>query len=413
MIRAFILSLLVFSCSLAEAKTVQVKALGDLAISTTTDVYFSIEGTNSNDTPVTDRQGIAASAGTAIRMRVCLSVAPQNGAGTQSVTLALQVAGTTSSTTVTISEDDTCAETDTQSTYVAGDRLNYIQSAANTPAAANINAWIWLVDGTNNETLYFASSGGSTLSTSATQYLPIVQNNALNTTENNVQIPMPFAGTLKGFYADLTTAPDNGAGTQTRGFTVMIDGSASTSTCNISESATTCNDTTNQPTFTAGQTLTFRSAIVAGTPAASTAHFGIVVQNTVGGFALLSTNATNMSATVTEYHRMYGNPAWVTTESSRFQYYSNLQLKAIYAKQNGSSNNGAGTQSYTYTQMDDGVNGNCSCAISEAATTCNDTCTDNVALGSRLAYEKVPANTPTARIVGLGTWAHLRPRRIF
>ncbi len=404
----FILSL----CLPVSAETVQVKVLGDLAISTSTDVFFSIEGSSGSDTPNTDREGVAASAGRTTRLKACLSADPANGAGVQSVTLTLQVAGVASAATVTITESDgdLCETWEGSVAYAAGDTLNYIQTAANTPTAAQINARIWLTDDTHNETIYMGGSGGTALSGTVTQYMSIASTNGVNTTESSVAIPMPFDGTIKGLYADLTTAPANGGGTQTRTFTVMIDGVASSCTCSISEAGLTCNDVVNQCAFTAGQTLTFRST-VSNTPAGSTVHLGIVVANTVGGFAIVATNAANMSAADTEYHRFHGNPAWTTTENSRFQYYPAMQVRATYVKLNGSPDNGGGTQTYTFTAWDDGSPLGCSCVISEAETSCNDTCTDDVADGSRMAYEKVPASTPTARIAGISSWVFVTSER--
>ena len=79
-------------------------------------------------------------------------------------------------------------------------------------------------------------------------------------------------------------------------------------------------------------------------------------------------------------------------------------LSGLQVRQNGDSNNGGGTQTYTYTLMRNGsAEGAITCAISETATACSSAGTLGVSAGNTVSLRAGPSsNSPTARSV---TWS--------
>lgn len=69
---------------------------------------------------------------------------------------------------------------------------------------------------------------------------------------SNRSVPAAFGGTLKNLQIVLATAPGTG---NTATFTAYVNGSSTGLTCQVANSATTCADTTDSATFTAGQSL--------------------------------------------------------------------------------------------------------------------------------------------------------------
>lgn len=83
--------------------------------------------------------------------------------------------------------------------------------------------------------------------------------------------PITSDGVFSNLYAAVIGAPDNGVGTQAWDFTLRVNDSATTLTCDIEETATTCNDTTNTVTVSAGDLVGF-NITPSGTPASGTSE---------------------------------------------------------------------------------------------------------------------------------------------
>lgn len=409
MIKKIIILLFLFpAICFADGGPIQVHYNGPITAAASGNNFTHFSGSTGTSTTENIRQSISPTSGTIKRLYVQVSAAPDNGAGTDTLTFAARVAGASTAATCTISEAETSCQWDGSVAYSAGGLMAVIQTAANTPATPTWEAWWWTVDDTYGESMHLVSSSGTNLGTAAANYLTPTPG-GINTTESSSAMPMPFAGTIEGSYCALSGDPANGAGVQSYTFAVVIGGSPSSNTFVIEEGTTTDNDTTNKPTFTAGQTITM-SSTPANTPTARTAKCGIVVSNTVGGFAILGKRDANMGVASAEYRQLTGFAAWNATETVVDQVSSQVQFKAYYNFLNGAPDNGANTQSYTFVVRDDVAGTGCTCAVSEAETTCNDTCGDLVSAGSMVGNEQTPANTPTARISAQGIWALVRHR---
>ena len=96
----------------------------------------------------------------------------------------------------------------------------------------------------------------TTTSLTADRYFPLCggSTDMGDGTEGNVDhCAVPFAGTLKNLYCSVTTAPGGGT---SWAITVRDDASDTSVTCTISNTSTTCNDTSNTATVAAASLLT-------------------------------------------------------------------------------------------------------------------------------------------------------------
>lgn len=122
-------------------------------------------------------------------------------------------------------------------------------------------------------------SGGTTWSTSVSQ-------GGLTST----------AGFISDLIVKVSTAPDNGAGTQSYTFSLMLNGSATTQSCSISESSTSCSITTPF-SFVANQMISLRS-IPTNAPATTTAAWSWTITPSADKEVLLSNANINYNSAV-------------------------------------------------------------------------------------------------------------------
>ena len=87
---------------------------------------------------------------------------------------------------------------------------------------------------------------------------------APSNTQVNHQLELPVGCTMGNFRASVTTAPNNGAGTQTWTLGIM-NAASSVISCNISENATSCTSATTS-VAAAGNLITFYYQATSGTP---------------------------------------------------------------------------------------------------------------------------------------------------
>ena len=103
---------------------------------------------------------------------------------------------------------------------------------------------------------------GNTLSTSSTEYGSMIANGGNPNTTHQRQCHVGRSGTLGAMTVTLSGGPDNGAGTDSYTFTVMItpaggSQAASTNACTISELNTTCTSA-NSVALNAGDRINIR-----------------------------------------------------------------------------------------------------------------------------------------------------------
>lgn len=90
-----------------------------------------------------------------------------------------------------------------------------------------------------------------------------------NTTVANQDQPIPGAAKFYAIACGVNTAPDNGAGTQARIFTLVDDTADTSLTCTISETATSCNGRVEAGVSVAAASMVAMKVAPTGTPAAA------------------------------------------------------------------------------------------------------------------------------------------------
>ena len=321
---------------------------------------------------VTNRQNLITSAGTISHFGVTLTVAPGVG---KSWTAKVFVNGVASSIVATVSDTDTSAS-DTVNTAVvaAGDLVAVQFTATNTPATA-IPAWVSQINVTTNRTAIYSTGGTTTLHATATRYNVIggVGETAWLSAQTDSNPIWAIDATVTGFYVNLNVAP--GAGV-TRQFTIMKNGSAeASSVITVAESATTANVTGLTIDIAPGDNFTIRSAVTAGSGAATTMRWGIAYQvdkDREFNISGMDSNAVNDGAYValTAYWQT------VTTTEAERKVRAGLPTGGITWKINAmmvelSTAPGAG-DTRTFTLREDGVSTGLSVTISETDTTGTD-----------------------------------------
>ena len=99
---------------------------------------------------------------------------------------------------------------------------------------------------------------GQNLSASATEYTSLIaQGGNPTTTTSNGNATVNCSATLGALTVILSADPQNGGGTQTYAFTVMVNGVATANTCTVSQGATTCTSPASVA-LSAGSTVNIR-----------------------------------------------------------------------------------------------------------------------------------------------------------
>lgn len=241
---------------------------------------------------------------------------------------------------------------------------------------------------------------------SANQFLSLNTAVAGSTVESNRYFVAADAMTFNNLNVTLPTAPNNGAGTQSVISTLFVNGSATALTCTISETSTTCADTTNSVNVARGQTVSVKETF-SGTPTGSPA-LGYVLYNSLNGDNQKSLlggvgGATNLSAAAVNYVTPFFKAPTATESEAQFVMPAAGVLQKMYVLLSGAPANGAGTQSYTFTVDLGGVAQTTTCTISEAQTTCEDAINNvPVVAGSLVSISVTPSGTPTARLHTVG-----------
>jgi len=338
-----------------------------------------------NQTPI-------ASAGTLSKLYVSLSVAPDNGAGTQSYAFTLEINDTNTALTCTISEASTsCNDTSNTVSVSAGDLATWVAVPSGTPVAAIPHITVQFDGSTTKESILGGSGSGN--NTATRFYPPHGNEGSGNTTEAvGSETLIPTGGSFKNLRI---VKSDPGVG-NTFVWTLRKNSADTALTCTITSGNTGCTDTSNSVTVAAGDAVSL-SFTQTGTPTASTGRYAVTfVSDTEGEFILAASNTGNVSnaASVYDLVHMHENSAWNATETSADQLAQIMTIKAIYVELNASP--GAGT-SYTFNLRQNASSPGLSCQVSGTNTTCNGSATISISAADLLASESTPSGTPTAR----------------
>ncbi len=368
-----------------------------------------------NPTEANVFQGSSA-AGSYKNLYVEVVTAP--GAGT-SYAFTVMVNAAATALTCTISGTATsCSDTTHTGAVTAGQTVSLRSVPSGTPGDPGAVRWNITFGSTTAQETGF-NSLAVTPSTSAANYISPASDgdSQLNetATEANAKIVSPMGGTLKNLYVSLSRSPANGGGTQTYTFAVDVNGVASAITCAISETGTSCNDTTHTAAIVAGDLIDI-SITPSGTPRTVNAMIGLTFLTTTNGDYMIpvTTMGNTLSTSATNYLIMSSGSYTLTdTESAAFSAGAAVTIKNIYVVNRTAPSTG---KSYAYTLRVNSANASPSltCTVSDSGTTCNAAATVTTADFDDLDTSVVPSGTPTASTVAvsyLGTTAAAAARQ--
>lgn len=369
------------------------------AVSTSATRFHPISGLYAVTTTRDATRGVVPTNGTFGRLCVQLSADPTPG----QYTVMVEKGTADTAVTLTITAGNTSGCTSGLSFSVtAGETVNYQIDPASSPASVIVRGSIIFTSSTANESILMSFIDANTMATGAASYNRLSgKNSTWDATQTNREQLVATGGTFKKLYVWMSAAPGTAASGKSYTFKLYIAASGSTLTCQVLDDATTCNDTSNTPSATAGNSASMES-VPASTPTARAASYAVVFAPTTDGESLLmggTTGAWNtgvaLYATSTQGITP-GNEADV-----RMAGQTGVTLKKLYFKITTAP--GAGNDWTIRSRIDSG-NGNITCQIAGASdVTCNDTSnTDALSDNTLINISNTPNSTPSAS--GVSAW---------
>jgi len=230
--------------------------------STAAAIYLSMSGDANIDSTEQDTQIPVPTNGTLKNLYVKVSAAPSEG---KSYTYTIRKALANTSLTCTIANTDTsCSDLSNSVSLSPGDLINISITTSGTPSGVYHYFGIEFDPTINGESVQLFSDDDDPADSEFNNLNCIYNVSAWTATEATVQ-ELASEATYKKLYVKLDTAPSAG---DSRTFTLSVNGVPSILTCTISETDTTCNDTSNEVSVSDGDLLATKHTLT-GTPAAN------------------------------------------------------------------------------------------------------------------------------------------------
>jgi hypothetical protein len=348
----------------------------------------------------TSAQIVAASSGTLSNLRIKVASAPTSGKSWL-FTLRVNAAGTSVDCTIADAATSCYSGADTAS-ITAGDLLAIEGVPTGTPAASGAIAFVLQFDSTTtSETLLGGNSVGNNISNAAARYhFPMAPDGSGgDSTQSDMQLVAPVAGTFKNLYCRVSAAPGSG---KTWTFTMMKStGGAFSDTSVVTTISGTSevddNSGANSFTVAAGDRVILKST-PSSTPAAATLRYGITfVPNTEGQFLLGNASDTFIGDPGTNYAPIVaGDYAASSTESLHQSLGIASTIKGVYAICQIDPGSGA---TITYTFRAAGSDSGLFCTVTGTGSgekTCSATTDATVSDDDYINTKVVGSSSPTA-----------------
>ena len=245
-------------------------------------------------------------------------------------------------------------------------------------------------------TEYFPPTGGSGVSVCIGE-----------TSESSAYQVFPADGTITNFKVISSADPDNGAGTQSYKLTIRVNGAepATPTTCTVSDGATTCSDTTNATTISAGDRISIES-VPTNTPTVGAYIWNFLWNPTTDDETIMTGNTGSdiiNAGDGARYVRITGcsfdefdagNADFIAPTAGVFK---NLYINGVTAP-------GAGNTK-VYAFADSAGSETINCTVSGTATTCNSTLeteTATATAGERFRVTVTGTSNPDGTIATFG-----------
>lgn len=283
----------------------------------------------------------------------------------------------------------------------AGDHAAILIHPTGTPGSSIPNVSVGFTPTTANETVIPAAPiAGGTFSAAGASVVAAFSGltPGANNTTKQAGI-LPDGGNITAMYV-ASVAPGTAASGKSYAYFLAKNGSASTITATISETATSANDTGHTVSVSAGDSLQAQ-ATPTSTPTASDAGLGFrYIPTTTAAYSFLSSSDVSLSNSAVRYIGITSAAAASATEAdvqniTHSQTFSKLQVKL-----DGAPGTAASGKKYTVTLRVNGVDSALTCDVLDTATTCLATGSVVVIDNDLVNFSITPANTPTSRGFG-------------
>jgi hypothetical protein len=283
--------------------------------------------------------------------------------------------------------------------FAPGDTVSVRAVPLNTPATPSNHFWNIQVDTAGKSAPLL--TGLPAMSSSLTRYGSMLAGHGAaagwSTTETDVQVLVPAAGTLSNLYIKTATAP---GASKSYEITVMKNGSATPLQITLAGLSTSGSDAVNTVPVSAGDSLTIRSVPI-NSPAGIQGSFGIAFTPTNTGENFMGFGSSSApSVTVANYEQLLGIGVggWNATESGRYMMPGPCTLRGLYVKLITPPGVGA---SRTFTVRKSTGDTVLVATISDTNTTASVLANVECAQGELLTFKSTISGTPAAATGGV------------
>lgn len=334
------------------------------SVSATNYVAFFSDLANSTESQY---QNLSPISGNIEGFQISLSVAPDNGGGTQSYAITLRINGVDSSASCTVSEANTTCTSTTVVSVSAGDLISFKIVPSGTPVSVSLRAFSIFNSLTGGDSVILSSSGVHTHSTSTDFALSgrIITSQAFGNSSAS-----PTSGSIRNLYIKLQTAPGSG---KSRTFELNLNGASSALTCTVSDTNTTCNDTTHSVSIIQGSVLKIVETAT-NSPANTTAAMGLSFAPLIDGESifLLASVFNTPSTSLDSFERINGSQAQFTTTEANVQQAIQSTKPIIVKKMYFSGTAPGSSKSVVISLRVGGVSQALTCTVANSSTSCSD-----------------------------------------
>lgn len=322
-----------------------------------------------------------------------------DGGGSSSYTYTLYKNGSSTSLSCIVPWlSNQCFNTSDTVSVAAGDKIALKQNISGSPSAPTAKAYAITFTADNKGESIIGSSPSVSIPPSSTRYGSLNATYGLFTSTSNSNVKIPISGKIDRLYLGQYNL---GSG-QSVTATVFVNDSSSSLSCVITYPATSCFDSSNNLSITAGDKI---SVQLESTNTSTTfVNYSFRWKPSLGNEVPVSVNSTNFSNSsnsrtspqsgyVGSLNPTFNSPVPIDFTWKKLSV--ELQAAPLLSK------------SWTYQSRINNSNGVMSCIISDSSTTCQDlTNSQSYTTSDTIALDILPQSTPTSTaqsIVGVFT----------
>lgn len=339
----------------------------------------------------------------------------QSGASGTSKTWTYTVYKNGSSTSMTCpisgASDTTCNDVTNTFTVAAGDYLHIVAAPTSSPNTVNVASNLAYTPDTEGDTIMFTNGPSQ-----ANGPVNFGFNGGGNPGWQNVgedtggSIRIASGGTIDNLRVALSSTM--AAGTSMT-YTLYQNGASTSLTCTTGAGSTGCTDVTNSVSVSAGdQVSILQSALTGWPPNSNSRRISVNFNPTtdgewVNGISLIGSD-TDLSTTNTEYLRVQGTQAGIsTTSTNNSQLGRTSTAKRMYVYLPTAPGSG---KSRSFTLRVNNADTSLTCTISDTSQECNYSADVSIADGDLLNIKTVPTSTPAAtELPGISIAEYIAP----